>query len=1133
MLGGVAGGAAPRQARGQSPAAASGARRVDPAELEQFERDRALFEAASRGYRSTIGDIVRREYDQRRKRIEGRYDARIKATEAAERTKRLEAIAMFEAFLQRYPRDPRFTPDVLFRLAELYFEKSNDEFLTATDSYDKQMQAWQASGSKGEVPPPPKADYGRTIALYQRLIKEFPSYRHIDGAHYLLGYCLGEEGKEAEARQAYLALVCHNRHDALATPEPAKPTRGDRKRGVKIAIPPDYDDCTAVNAEQRFLPETWTRIGELHFDYNELELSIAAYAKVLQFKDSPYYDKALYKLAWAYYRLDAYLEAIARFDELIRWSDAEAKRTGGKPSDLRAEAVQYVAISLAEPDWDGDLLPDGETALQRADRFFAGRAEELYVREVYAKIGDILFDTGSFEQAVRVYQETINRWPLHPEAPVAQSRIVLALERQREFERSMKERELLATQFASGTPWSKANRDKPEAVDKARQLAEEALIQAAAFHHRGAQELKRRGLALGDEKLLAAAKGEYELAAAAYADYLQRFAESKNGYEYRFYYAESLYWSQRFAEAATEYQAVRDSNVDDRFREEAAFSVVKSYEEELKARVAANAIKEPPIPEAGKTQPPIAPVELPEVYAKLQKAEDEHLAKLPNSARNPALAYAAALISYRHLRFDEARQRFADLRKRYCSSEQAADAADGIVASWTIEGKTVEAQAAGQQILQEGCGTEAKRVAQAKGLKDLLEDLQFKQGAEAMRLGEEAQKAGDTATANAKFEEAATLFDRLVEANPRGANADKALNNAAVCNERVNRYAKATALYERIYRDYPKSTFADEALFRAAENYKRFFEFDRASEAYILLADDPRFKTSEYRTDALLEAAALNENDQNYRKAADLYRRYAKESKKPDSAAEAAFRAAVVYEKMGDRQGASKAFRQFVKDYGSGLKQSARIVDAHVRIGKVYEASGQKTDAKREYEQALSAFAQRRLEPGSDAAEPAAIAAFRLAEFNLESFEKRKVIGGGKKLERSVNDFAQAAVELEKQYDKVASYRRFTWAVASFYRKGYVYEIFSKALLAAPVPPELARLGPEAEDVYRQTIEQLVSGIEAKAIERYKTTLDQAKKFGAANEWSKKAATRLNAFKPDEYPLLREERASLVLDSDG
>ena len=42
--------------------------------------------------------------------------------EVLERRERLDAIAAFEEFLQRYPNDPRYTPDVMLRLAELYYE---------------------------------------------------------------------------------------------------------------------------------------------------------------------------------------------------------------------------------------------------------------------------------------------------------------------------------------------------------------------------------------------------------------------------------------------------------------------------------------------------------------------------------------------------------------------------------------------------------------------------------------------------------------------------------------------------------------------------------------------------------------------------------------------------------------------------------------------------------------------------------------------------------------------------------------------------------------------------------------------------------------------------------------------------
>src|SRR5204863_1588686 len=134
------------------------------------------------------------------------FDARWKRNDAEARNRRAAAIAALERFLAKYPAERRFTPDLLFRLAELHFEDAQDEYLAAVD-------AAQKNGT-----PPPSPDYSRTVELHQRLIAEFPDYRMIDGAFYVLGYCLHEMDQEAEARRAWLELVCAN-HAAAAAPD--------------------------------------------------------------------------------------------------------------------------------------------------------------------------------------------------------------------------------------------------------------------------------------------------------------------------------------------------------------------------------------------------------------------------------------------------------------------------------------------------------------------------------------------------------------------------------------------------------------------------------------------------------------------------------------------------------------------------------------------------------------------------------------------------------------------------------------------------------------------------------------------------------------------------------------------------
>src|SRR5881394_3196643 len=177
----------------------------------------------------------------------------------------------------------------MFRLAELYYEKSFDEFLTVQETYQKALDAG--------TPPPgpaPKADYTNTVALYRRLLTEFPNYRLLDAAYYLLGFCLGEMGQDAQARQALLALTCGNRYKPLDTPAPiaSNAKEGAPSRGTLVDT---YKGCEPIRKESKFLPEAWTRVGEMHFDNGELPLAISAYTRVLDHKDSAYYDKALYK----------------------------------------------------------------------------------------------------------------------------------------------------------------------------------------------------------------------------------------------------------------------------------------------------------------------------------------------------------------------------------------------------------------------------------------------------------------------------------------------------------------------------------------------------------------------------------------------------------------------------------------------------------------------------------------------------------------------------------------------------------------------------------------------------------------------------------------------------------------------
>ena len=123
-------------------------------ELDGMQGDIARFETATKDFRGTVSHVVQQEYVQKRKQLMQKYQAQLDGEEKDEKSRRDSAIKLFEDFLAKYHNDDRWTPDAMFRLAELYFEKSNDEYLSATQ---------QAQTSGAQITP----DYSRTIALYE------------------------------------------------------------------------------------------------------------------------------------------------------------------------------------------------------------------------------------------------------------------------------------------------------------------------------------------------------------------------------------------------------------------------------------------------------------------------------------------------------------------------------------------------------------------------------------------------------------------------------------------------------------------------------------------------------------------------------------------------------------------------------------------------------------------------------------------------------------------------------------------------------------------------------------------------------------------------------------------------------
>lgn len=1070
------------------------------AEMEHFAgRYRRAHDAAAH----TIAQLLVIESVEGRRVLETEYQRKIRDHEAKARKMRALAIQRYEDFLQLHPDDATWTPEITFRLAELHFETSTDRLARQEEAFSKELEAYQAALEKDPDAPAPESptpDYAASIKLYRDVAVRFPRFHLGDAALYMMGTLLYEMESFDESRQSYLALVCTNRFEAPLADGTNLVSSRSFRRG-------DYGDCTPWKEDSQHTAEAWLRVGEVHYDLDELDPALEAYAQVMKDPEGDLYDEALIRMAWTLYLKRSFPEAAEKLDEFVRYADANRGQSKAEGAvALRQDAIKYIAKTYVEEDWDLDGRKDRLWGMARLDRDYRDRGKERHVPEIYAALGDLMAYQTEFGDAIAIWRTTLQRWPLAPAAPKIQLRILQAYNLLQDEAGARGARDALATNYLRGTDWFLANEGDPDVVEEAMALAEEALVHTAIDHHATAQELR----AAGDPK----AKAEYEIAAKAYAAYLERFPDTPTSYENRYNYAESLYYSDQYLTAAEQYSLVRDSDLDNRLQEDAAYGAVAAYEAHMANEQQAGALVLPEPPKID-TEGPFDAKELPEVVMKLQEAYDRYVAVRPDSDETPAYMYLAGELSQRYYQFEDAERRFVQVLEQHCDENVAIKAGTAIINSYSARQDLKATQEWSEKLAALGCGEGDEKARFAGDLKNIGNAVRFKEAALLLEAEE--------------YEAAADRFIALVDQAPDDTSADRALNNAAFAYEKVGRFSSAIAAYERIYTSYPDSEFADDALARSGLTHSRFFEFDEAVKSYLVLAEDAKYEQSEHRVTSLFNAADVLESLQDYKRSASLFQRYAEKSEDEAKAGEAAFRAAKVLGKTTDHAATIAAYQAFLGRYGAKPEHAERAVEAELRIGKAYAAQGDRRRAEEHYRATVAAFEARGLKPATDPADFPSEANFLLAEYALADVLGKKLTSTGKKFDKEAKALFDSLVVATAAYDDVYPYLRIEWVLAAMFRRGQAFESAAIAMREAPVPKSLKELT-EPWFAYKDLVEQVAGSLENKAIELYVQTVQRSQEYKIANEWTGLARERLNVYMPVEYPLLRTPALGLEVE---
>lgn len=187
--------------------------------------------------------------------------------------------------------------------------------------------------------------------------------------------------------------------------------------------PPLFDpariaDCRPIVPPSAALTALWLQIGRVAFETSDGPRAIAALEAFLALApdDDPQIATARYVLGWAFYRADRYAEALQAF----------AKAATFASSEVREEAVTYLGILVAEPDWDGDGADDALRGLGRPEVRALFDDERALAADVMWSAANTLADMARYVDAIALYRELVARFPDDPRVADANARAEVA-----------------------------------------------------------------------------------------------------------------------------------------------------------------------------------------------------------------------------------------------------------------------------------------------------------------------------------------------------------------------------------------------------------------------------------------------------------------------------------------------------------------------------------------------------------------------------------------------------------------------------------------------------------------------------------------------------------------------------------
>jgi tetratricopeptide (TPR) repeat protein len=380
-----------------------------------------------------------------------------------------------------------------------------------------------------ELPSAAPAQSGplEAIAIYERLLAEYPNYERRDQVLYQMARAYDELGRTEEAMEVMQRLV-------------------------------------GEFGYSRYADEVQFRRGEFYFTRRRFREAEAAYEQIVAAgARSDFYELALYKLGWSLYKQDFYDEALHRYMALLDYKlivgyDFDAQHA---EEDERRVADTFRVISLSFSNLGGPEV---------VGEYYAVNGNRSYEDRIYQNLGEFYFDKLRYNDAAAVYDSFVDSYPYHRRSPEFGMRVI-GIYQAGDFPKLVVEsKKAFATSYGLASEyWQHFDAaERPEVL---------------GYLKTNLEDLANHYHALYQEESLAEEKpANYAEAQVWYRAFLASFPQDQKSPDINYQLADLLLENADFGEASREYERTAYGYAAHARASAAGYAAIYAHREELK-----------------------------------------------------------------------------------------------------------------------------------------------------------------------------------------------------------------------------------------------------------------------------------------------------------------------------------------------------------------------------------------------------------------------------------------------------------------------------------------------------------------------------------------------------------------------